>query len=386
MRRDTQIAIIRTLLEQLRQKQPLRGDAVGSVPAAHFTSVEHLQREQATILSAWPQLMALSTDVPRPGSFVVRDGPGSSVIVSRDEDGCVHALANVCRHRGARVAEGRGGGRRFTCPYHAWSYRLDGSLAAIPDQDSFPAVDDGHCQLPRLPVVEWAGMIWIVPLTGAELSEDRLRADLGPIGDDLVAYDIGQYAYWRSHRFELDLNWKLVIDTFLEPYHFASLHRNTVGPIFVSHLCTADGAGHHVREVLPRRSIVTLADMPESAWDLVMHSAIVYALFPNTVLVVQVDHIETWRVQPRAGDPARSICELDFYIPAGDLTETAEQYWERNWELTVNTVIDEDFRTMAGAQANLGSGWLEQLTLGRNEPALALSHQALADALTARPA
>lgn len=386
MRRDTQIAITRSLLEQLRRKQPLRADAVDSVPAAHYTSVEHLEQERATILSTWPQLVALSTDVPGPGSFVVRDRPGSSVIVSRDEEGRVHALANVCRHRGARVAEGRGDGRRLSCPYHAWSYRLDGSLAAIPDRESFPGVDDGRCRLPQLPVVEWAGMIWVVPSTdSAGHSEERLRADLGHIGDDLVAYDIGQYAYWRSHRFELDLNWKLVVDTFLEPYHFSSLHRNTVGPIFVSNLCTADRAGHHVREVLPRKSIVTLADLPESAWDLVTHSAIVYALFPNTVLVVQVDHLETWRVQPRAGDPSRSICDLDFYIPAGGLAENGERYWERNWELTINTVIHEDFKAMAGVQANLASGHLDRLTFGRNEPALALFHQALADGMAADP-
>jgi len=380
MRHETQVELARTLLAQLAAKEPLRRDIVGSAPAAAYTSVEHLDRELDAVLSRWPQLLALSTDLPAPGSFVVRDTPAMSVLLSRDVDGVVHALANVCRHRGARVAEGRGSARRFTCPYHAWSYGLTGSLAAIPDRESFPDVELG-CGLPRLPVVEGQGMIWAIPrLDARTFDAEGLQSSLGAIGDDLEAHDLAQYGHWRTHRFELDLNWKLVLDTFLEPYHFASLHRNTVGPIFVSNLCTADRVGNHVREVLPRSSLVGFSELPEAQWDLVAHSAIVYVLFPAVVLVVQVDHIEVWRVQPRPGEPGRSICDLDFYVP-GPRSERADAHWERNWQLTIDTVLREDFHAMAGVQANLASGALDRLTFGRNEPALALFHDALDDAM-----
>lgn len=382
MRTETQVEITRTLLRHLAERQPVRADACATVPASRYTSAEHLAREQATILSKWPQLVALSGELPEPGSFLVRDLPGGSIVITRDTEGNVHALANTCRHRGGRIAEADGTGRRLTCPYHAWSYRLDGSIAAIPDQASFPEVDLSSCRLPRYPVLEWAGTIWVVPSSGgAPLDSAGLVAELGPIADDLVAYDIASHRHWRRHRFELAMNWKLVVDTFLEPYHFASLHRTTVGPIFVSNLCTAERAGHHVREILPRKSIAGLAEQPESAWDLVAHSAIVHVLFPSTVFVVQVDHIELWRTQPVAGEPGRAICELDFFLPPGELSESAERHWLRNWELTINTVIHEDFRAMAGVQANLASGQLDALTFGRNEPALALFHQALDDAM-----
>ena len=371
MRHETQVAIARRLLDHLDRGEPVRSEVGATIPAARYTSPEHLALEERTILSRWPQMVALAGDLPKPGTWVVRESGGSSFIVTRDWEGRVHAMANVCRHRGARVAEQPGWGRRLMCPYHAWSYHLDGTLAGVPDGDSFPDVPAGSCALPALPCVELDGTIWVNPAgAGADV-------DLGAFADDLGALDVPSYVHWRQHRFDLDLNWKLVIDTFLEPYHFASLHQLSVGPIFVANLCVADRDGLHVREVLPRKSLAGLRDVPESEWDLIPHTAIVYVLFPNTVFVVQVDHLETWRVRPVAGDPGRCVCELDFYIPADATGERAQLHWEKNWELTVRTVIDEDFHAMTGVQANLASGHLDHLTVGRNEPALAMYHAAL---------
>jgi nitrite reductase/ring-hydroxylating ferredoxin subunit len=383
MHQDTQIEIIRRLLGHLDRAEPFRSDVIVSVPASIYTSAEELAFEQRTILSTWPQLVALTSDLPEPNSYVVRDSTGTSIVLTRSAEGIVRAFANVCRHRGSRVAEDRGTTLRLVCPYHAWSYSLDGSLWKVPDNESFPGIEPGSCGLPELPCVEVEGTIWINPTVGAVLTEAQVRASLGTYADDLKALDIPYYVHWRQHRFDLAFNWKLLIDTFFEPYHFPVLHRNTVGSIFVSNLCDADREGHNVREVLPRKTITNLVDQPESEWDLIPQSAIVYYLFPNTVIVVQVDHLETWRIRPVDGDPGRCVCELDFYIPPNTMDDRALSHWQRNWDLTINTVIDEDFHTMTGAQGNLASGMLERLTFGRNEPALALLHAALADALEA---
>jgi phenylpropionate dioxygenase-like ring-hydroxylating dioxygenase large terminal subunit len=381
MHQDTQIEIIRRILDHLDRAEPSRSDSLWSVPASIYTSVDELALEQRTILSTSPQLIALSSDLPEPSSYVVRDSTGASVVLTRDAAGAVHAFANVCRHRGSRVAEDRGTTLRLVCPYHAWSYSMDGSLWRIPDSESFPGIEPGSCALPELPCVEVAGTIWMIPRSAEELTEADVRASLGTYADDFAALDIPYYVHWRQHRFDLEFNWKLLIDTFFEPYHFPVLHRNTVGPIFVSNLCDAHREGHHVREVLPRKTIAKLSEQPETEWDLIRQSAIVYFMFPNTVLVVQVDHLETWRIRPVDGDPGRCVCELDFYIPPNTMDDRALNHWQRNWDLTINTVIEEDFRTMAGAQGNLASGALERLTFGRNEPALALLHRAIAEAL-----
>jgi hypothetical protein len=285
----------------------------------------------------------------------------------------------VCVHRGATVvADERDCRRRLTCPYHGWTYDLEGSLAGLPDRGAFPDVAVPGPGLRPLPVLEDHGVIWLIPESS---SDTRIEPDLGAIGDDLDAFDIGAHRYWRSHRFELELNWKLVIDTFLEPYHFASLHRNTVGPLFVANLCHAERFGRHVREVLPRRTIADLASQPADTWDIVPHSAIVYVLFPNTVFVMQIDHIETWRVVPDPVDPSRSRCDLDFYVPDEPATASSERHWESNWKLTIDTVLAEDFVAMAGVQRGMVSGAIDTIRVGANEPALGLFHTALRDTL-----
>jgi hypothetical protein len=122
--------------------------------------------------------------------------------------------------------------------------------------------------------------------------------------------------------------------------------------------------------VYPRRSIDTLKEKPRAQWDLIPHCAIVYVLFPNTVLVVQIDHIEIWRSFPDTTDPGKCRVLLDFYIPEPASTEKAQRHWDANMDLTVKTVLEEDFPANAGAQAGYRADNAPDLVFGRNEPAL----------------
>lgn len=369
--------VIAEFFERLDAKRSWRTEGT-TVAAGTYADPSHLARELETLF-AGPQAVALTPDLPEPGSHLALDTLPIPVVLTRTTDGDARAFANVCAHRGSQVVEpGRGCTRRLTCPYHAWSYDLEGTLVSVPDAGSFPDVEVGGTGLRPLPCVEANGVIWVTPDPAGPAPEP----DLGFIADDLDHYDVAGHHHWRSHRFELELNWKLVIDTFLEGYHFASLHRDTVGPLFLSNLCHAATHGPHLREILPRRSIEQLRDRPPETWDVVPHSAIVYVLFPTTVFVMQLDHIETWRVSPHPTDPARSVTDLDFYIPELPHTDSALTHWEKNWRLTIDTVIQEDFKAMAGVQRGMASGVLEHTTIGANEPALARFHDALARALT----
>ncbi len=354
-------------------------------PASIYADPSYLAEERRLLLDGLPQAVALSADLPEAGSFITRDQFSVPLLISRDTDGTVRALANVCAHRGGQVvAEDRGCRRRHACSYHAWTYNEAGTLVGLPDSGSFPKVSTPGPGLRPLPVVESDGIIWVHP--SAHDGRDMALAppDLGLIADDLGRFDIGGHEHWRGHRFDLELNWKLVIDTFLEPYHFASLHRDTVGPIFFPNLCFADRHGidgEHVRHVIPRRSMAELAEQSPDTWDLVPHTALVYVLFPSTVFVMQIDHIELWRVWPQGDDPNRSWCDLDFYIPIAPNTDSSERHWENNWKLTIDTVEHEDFRAMAGVQRGVASGAIDRVRFGANEPALIMYHQALAAAM-----
>ncbi len=385
MRNDLIQPIVKTWLAHIESRRPWIDPTLpagAEFPAAHYADPAHLTLERERLFSRSPQAVALTADVPDVGSYVTRDQFDVPLVLSRGADGVVRALANVCAHRGGQVVESdRGCARRHACSYHAWTYDSGGTLVGVPDQGSFPAVEVPGPGLKPLPCVESDGVIWVVPDAAAS-NADLEAPDLGVTAIDFAHFDIGAHEHWRSHRFDLAMNWKLVVDTFLEPYHFASLHRNTVGPIFFPNLCYADRHGPFVRHLIPRRTVADLADQPPDTWDIVPHSALVYVLFPATVFVMQIDHIEVWRVWPQDDDPGRCWCDLDFYIPIGPKTESSERHWENNWRLTIDTVDHEDFRAMAGVQRGVASGAVDTVRFGANEPALIMYHRALAEAVT----
>ncbi len=389
MRNELVQPIVETWLDHVERSQPWTDPTLGAgarFPAGRYVDHDHLALERERLFGRLPQAVALTADVPDVGSYVTRDQFDVPLVISRGADGVVRALANVCAHRGGQVVGGladgivRGCARRHACPYHAWTYDPEGTLVGVPDQGSFPSVEVPGPGMTALPCVESDGVIWVLPDVSAA-GEELGAPDLGVTADDFAHFDIGGHEHWRSHRFDLAMNWKLVVDTFLEPYHFASLHRNTVGPIFFSNLCYADRHGPFVRHLIPRRSVADLAEQPPGTWDIVPHTALVYVLFPATVFVMQIDHIEIWRVWPQDDDPGRCWCDLDFYIPIGPKTESSERHWENNWRLTIDTVEHEDFRAMAGVQRGVASGAIDDVHFGANEPALIMYHQALDEAL-----
>ncbi|HIF66588.1 MAG TPA: aromatic ring-hydroxylating dioxygenase subunit alpha [Acidimicrobiia bacterium] len=379
MLNSTARPIIETLLQKASAKEPWRTEHL-KVEADTYCNTKYLETEHRRLFNSLPQAIALSADLPNAGDTLTRECGGLDVLLTRDSTGGANAFLNVCKHRSAQVMpEERSCSMRLVCPYHAWSYDLEGSLVGIPDKESFPEIELPQNGLRRLPIHEGDGLIWVTPSINDEAT---CTPSLGSLLDDFTSFDLDGYEHWRTHHFELEMNWKLVIDTFLEPYHFASLHRDTVGPIFISNLCHVERSGPHIREVLPRKSLLDLAEIDPNQWDLVPHSALVYVLFPATVFVMQVDHVETWRITPHPTDPSQSVCDLDFYIPQGSISGADQQYWEKNWKLTVDTVVNEDFIAMTGVQRGLSSGAFPSINVGANEPALGMFHSILKEHMT----
>jgi nitrite reductase/ring-hydroxylating ferredoxin subunit len=379
MQQPTQVALAREILRHIDARATAMAEAVTLNPTAAYTDPEWLAREQVVLFRRYPLLLGFSRQIPKPGDYLTEDGAGVPILAVRQPDGGIAAFCNVCRHRGAKLVRGAGNaGRHFVCPYHAWSYRLDGTLAGMPAAECFEGMPGERRGLVALPAVEKYGMIWVRPSPGEGFDLDAHLAGLGP---ELGSLGCRDYHLYESRVIERRMNWKIVIDTFLEPYHFAFLHRETVAPIFIPNLCLFHPFGPNLRETLPRRSIEALRHLPEADWDLITHSAIVYVLFPNTVLVMQADHIETWRVFPAEGRTDRSVVTLDFYIPEPAASDSAHRHWQRNMDLVIRTVQEEDFPTGEGMQRGFACGAQEHVTYGRNEPALAHFQKSVAAAL-----
>lgn len=378
MQHTTQVVLARELLRHLDAGTTAMADGVMRNRVDVYTDRDRFRREWSMIRRT-PQFFGLSCRLPEPGSYATDDETGIPVLLVRGDDGRVRSFLNVCRHRGSRVVSGQGvGTRKFACPYHGWTYDCRGRLAGVPDRESFAGVDLRERNLVELPALEIGGMLWSTLDPSIALDPDRYLAGLGP---ELASYRFDDYEHYARRTLVRRMNWKMVVDTFLESYHFSVLHTRTVHPLFFYNTGLFEPFGPHLREVFPRRTIVELRDRPESDWDLVAHTAIIYVLFPSTVIVMQADHAEIWRIFP---DPERldtSVVHLDFYIPEPAATDSARGYWDRNLELVLRTVEEEDFPTGEGIQCGFRANAQTEIVYGRNEPALQHWQRTVAEAI-----
>lgn len=377
MHQTTQIALTRRAFAHIDAGTTDLAAAVTRNPVTAYTDPEWLAREKATLFRDYPLFMGLSARIAEPGAYLAENVAGLPILLVRGDEGRARAFVNQCRHRGAPVAKGCGRAQGFSCPYHAWRYDREGRLMAIPDQRSFPGVDRESHGLVPLPLLEKDGMLWLLPDPRGELDDRRLAAHLSGMEEDLGSLNLAGYSHYESRAFERAANWKMPIDTFLEAYHFATLHRNTVAPIFFPNLCLFDAFGRNHREAVIRRSIEELREQPEAQWDFVRHTAISYQLFPNTVFVLQADHVETWRLFPVGDRPDRCLVQFDCYVPEPPATDKARRYWDANVDLAIRTVDEEDIAMQVDMETGYLSGAVSEVLIGRNEPALAHFQRAI---------
>lgn len=342
-------------------------------PVSEYTCPDWFSREKATLFRNYPLFMGLSGLLPEPGSYLAEDHGEIPILMIRGDDGVARAFVNMCRHRGSPVAKGCGRSASFTCPYHAWHYNKQGELVAIPDKRSFPGVDPAEEGLIPLPTVEQHGMLWVLPDPKADPAtnlEQVVNDHLAGLGEEFTAYNFIAYHADETRTIVRRANWKQPIETFLEAYHFNTLHKNTVAPLFFHNKCLFEAFGLNHREAVIRRSIESLRDKPESEWDFVKHTGLSYQLFPNTIFVIQADHVETWRVFPSKDRVDECVIRFDCYVPEPVTDPKARKHWDANIDLAFRTVDEEDYAISEDIQRGYLSNALDEVIVGRNEPSL----------------
>jgi phenylpropionate dioxygenase-like ring-hydroxylating dioxygenase large terminal subunit len=177
------------------------------------------------------------------------------------------------------------------------------------------------------------------------------------------------------------MNWKILVDTFHEAYHIGFLHKDSLKEILHGNVTDFVPFAYNHRLVVPRKKLDRLKSEPEQTWDLMWNTSIIYCLFPNTLLIVQGDHVELARIFPREERVDRAVMELALYVPKAPVSEEEKTHWDRNMQLVLDVVTGEDFPAGRTIQMGLTSGAQTHLVYGRNEPAMIHYHRSLREVL-----
>lgn len=382
MRKDRQIAVIERLLA-IMGKGPEASCREGLLDVERYTSPAQLEAERRVLFRARPIVVGRASDVPTPGSFFTHDAAGVPILVTRDHGGRVHAMLNVCRHRGTRlVTEASGTAKAFVCPYHAWTYDLCGNLGHVPLSRCFPTLERDESALVELPCDVRHGFVWVMPRASREPL--RLAEWLGSFDDDLSAFALDRHVVFGRSESVRRANWKLVMDAFLEGYHVKSLHQRTLSRFFAEDV-VIDFDGPHVRSVGARRNLPEMMNTTKDAWDLRACTTVFYTLFPNTILVFHPETVSHIALFPKSIDEVVFVHTM--LAPHEPRTEEERTSWHRTWELIDGKVFaQEDLAIAESIQAGLGAGAQETFRLGALEHAIGVFHDAIDEAIAQDPA
>ncbi|GGK99830.1 aromatic ring-hydroxylating oxygenase subunit alpha [Streptomyces flaveus] len=202
---------------------------VATLPGHYYTDRETFRQEQERVFETMWFCAVRSADLEKPGAFRTVQIGRESVLITRSRTGELRAFLNICRHRGARLCTEESGEvrRNLQCPYHAWTYDLDGKLVAAPNLTRMPDVDRTTYGLVKVALREWLGYAWVcLADEPPSFEETVMGATIERLGDvaSIERYRTEGLALGKRITYDVKANWKLIVENFMECYHCATIH------------------------------------------------------------------------------------------------------------------------------------------------------------------
>ena len=362
--------VIERIFKHIDNKTTDLGDMVWKEPVANYLSEERFASEIA-LLRRMPTPFCPSAMLSENGSYVARKAAGTPLLVVRGDDGKVRAFINGCRHRGMQVAKDSGCARAFVCPYHAWTYGLDGQLRQIPGHSGFPGVELEENGLVEVGALEKGGLVY-VNQSGA-IDPSMLESVPDFFASEQRFFDQSEYID--------EANWKLLAETTMEGYHIKSLHKQSFYPYGLDNITVVENFGSNSRVIFPFRRIDKLRDVSpeERRLDGVVTS--VYQLFPNVAIAILSKHSTMTVFEPVSPTCTQMLIYRVVNKTSDGSTCNVEEA-QRDADFVKTAGFDEDREAACDIQETLGTRANQHLTFGHFEKAIVHFHKNLAEHLS----
>lgn len=357
------------MAQRLETKQIDLAASVSSVSPSIYFDPERFRVEKEKVFNRIPLMLAASCELPEPDSYKAIEVAGVPVLLVRNADNSVKAFLNSCTHRGSQLATGCGQAKRFTCPYHGWTFTNDGKLLAVAAGRWFGEVDKGQRGLVSFPVEESAGLIWVV--LNPESSID-IKQFLFGIDSLLEGFQLQNWQFYDQRTLD-GANWKLAFDAHMDFYHLPVLHKETFGPT-ISNLAQYYFHGPHQRlglmseNPLEQDSLHNLRMLPQETWPVESMLFGEWIIFPNVSLnCFKAGERMMVISQVFPGDTPDSSKTVQTFLTEQTPTDDTATKVRELVDFLGRVVGEEDLAMSQKQQKSLSSGLMTEVLFGRNE-------------------
>lgn len=335
------------------------------LPRDAYLSDDVLAWERTHFFEGW-MCLGRSNEIA-PGGLRAESVGAYGVLLTRDNEGELRAFENACRHRGHELLPCGGSAdspKAIVCPYHAWSYRHDGSLIGAP---AFPGIDKTPLGLKPVRVEEWHGWVF-VDRTG---SAEDFTSYIGELEDIVAPYDAGSLVTCESHEYDVEANWKVIVENYQECYHCSMIHPELcrVSPPTSGTNLEREGnwvggymelrAGAETMSLDGRSGGIAMARLDEHELSTVMYVAVL----PNLLVSLHPDYVMTHRLVPLTPGRTRVTCSWAFPADVAAGEGFSPAYAVDFWDLTNR----QDFSACESVQRGMAAPHFEPGPLAPNE-------------------